>query len=61
MVKGLDVFAAYFAGDEARYVLIGGVATHLVLDEAGLATRATKDLDIVLCVEALDAAFGKKL
>lgn len=61
MVKGLDVFATHFAGDEARYVLIGGVATYLVLEEAGLAARATKDLDIVLCVEALDAAFGKKL
>ena len=61
MVRGLDTFAAYFAGDEARYVLIGGVATQLVLEEAGLPVRATKDLDIVLCVEALDAAFGEKL
>lgn len=61
MVRGLDTFAAFFAGDEARYVLIGGVATQLVLEEAGLPVRATKDLDIVLCVEALDAAFGEKL
>jgi hypothetical protein len=61
VVRGLDTFAAFFAGDEARYVLIGGVATQLVLEEAGLPVRATKDLDIVLCVEALDAAFGEKL
>ncbi len=61
MVRGLDRFAAFFAGDEARYVLIGGVATQLVLAEAGLSARATKDLDVVLCVEALDAAFGEKL
>jgi hypothetical protein len=61
MVKGLDRFAAFFAGDEACYVLIGGVATQLVLEEAGLPARATRDLDIVLCVEALDAAFGQKL
>lgn len=61
MVRGLETFAAFFAGDEARYVLIGGVATQLVLDDAGLPARATKDLDIVLCVEALDAAFGEKL
>lgn len=46
MVKGLDTFAAFFAGDEARYVLIGGVATQLVLEEAGLPVRATRDLDI---------------
>lgn len=61
MVRGLDTFAAFFAGDESRYVLIGGVASLLVLEDAGLQARATKDLDIVLCVESLDAAFGKKL
>lgn len=61
MVRGLDTFAAFFAGDEKRYALIGGVATQLVLEDAGLSARATKDLDIVLCVEALDPAFGEKL
>jgi hypothetical protein len=61
VVKGLDTFAVFFAGDEARYVLIGGVASQLVLEDAGLQARATKDLDIVLCVEALDPAFGGKL
>jgi len=58
MVVGLDRFAAHFAAYEDRYVLIGGAATWLVLDEAGVEARATKDLDIVLCVEALDPAFG---
>ena len=33
----------------------------LVLDEAGLDPRATRDLDIVLCVEALDAAFARRI
>lgn len=61
MVKGLDVFADFFAGDEAHYVLIGGVATQLVLEDVGLPARATKDLDIVLCIEALNTAFGEKL
>lgn len=61
MMQGLETFARYFAGDEARYILIGGVATQLVLGEAGLPARATKDLDVVLCVEALDSAFGSKL
>src|SRR5690554_6456355 len=61
MVRGLDTFAAFFAGDEQRYALIGVVATQLVLGDAGLSARATKDLDVVLCVEALDAAFGEKL
>ena len=47
MVKGLDRFAEFFAGNEAHYVLIGGVATHLALEDAGLQDRATKDLDIL--------------
>jgi hypothetical protein len=38
-------------------VLIGGAACDLLMGEAGLEFRATKDLDIVLCVEALDVSF----
>jgi hypothetical protein len=59
MIKGLEKFKERFSGLEDQYVLIGGTATYLVLTEAGLEPRATKDLDIVLCLEALDAAFGK--
>lgn len=58
MVKGLDVFRAHFAGLEDQYVLIGGTAATLAMAEAGLEFRATKDLDIVLHMEALTAAFG---
>jgi hypothetical protein len=59
MVIGLDRFAEHFAEYKDHYILIGGAATWLVLDEAGIEPRATKDLDIVLCVEVLNAAFGK--
>jgi len=59
MVKGINQFKAHFEAFNDRYVLIGGAACFLVLDEAGLDFRATKDLDIVLCVEALDAKFAK--
>jgi hypothetical protein len=38
-------------------VLIGGAACDLAMTDAGLAFRATKDLDIVLYAEALDAEF----
>ncbi|NTV93445.1 MAG: hypothetical protein HGA72_09360 [Chlorobiaceae bacterium] len=55
---GLKKFASHFADYQDRYLLIGGAATWLVLDAAGLEPRATKDLDIVLCVEVLDANFG---
>ncbi len=57
MVVGLDRFAEHFRDHGDRYVLIGGVATQLALESAGVAFRATKDLDIVLLAEALDSSF----
>jgi formylmethanofuran dehydrogenase subunit E len=57
MVKGIDQFKAHFAGFADRYILIGGAACYLAMEEAGLDFRATKDLDIVLRVEALDSEF----
>ena len=60
MVRGLDVFRRHFADFTDRYVLIGGVAATLAMEEAGLDFRATKDLDLVLIVEALDARFGER-
>ena len=57
MTPGLERFRDHFRGLESRYLLIGGSATELILDDAGLAFRATKDLDVVLCVEALDDVF----
>jgi hypothetical protein len=57
MVKGLDIFQKHFRPYADRYVLIGGAACDLAMGEAGIDFRATKDLDIVLCVEALDKEF----
>jgi len=59
MVRGLDVFQEWFAPYADQYVLIGGTAASLTMEEAGLEFRATKDLDIVLHVEALTPAFGE--
>ena len=59
MVKGLEIFKEHFRSFADQYVLIGGTACDLAMDAAGIAFRATKDLDIVLCLEALDAAFVK--
>lgn len=58
MVRGLEIFKAHFKGHEDKFILIGGTATGIVLDGAGLEARTTKDLDIVLIVEALDAGFA---
>ena len=60
MVKGLDLFREHFRSYADRYVLIGGAACDLAMGEAGLDFRATKDLDIVLCLEAIDSKSIKK-
>lgn len=57
MVRGLDKFKEHFSAYTDHFVLIGGVASYLVMDEAGADFRATKDLDIVLCLEVLDSDF----
>jgi hypothetical protein len=59
LVKGLDLFRTSFAAHAHQYVLIGGTAATLAMEDAGLAFRATKDLDVVLHIEAIDAAFGE--
>jgi hypothetical protein len=59
MVRGLNVFRERFAGFEDRYVLIGGAAVEVAMDAAALQFRVTKDLDIVLHVESLDAEFAR--
>jgi hypothetical protein len=59
VVRGLDVFRDYFSGHADQFVLIGGTAATLAMENAGLEFRATRDLDIVLHIEALNPAFGE--
>ena len=58
MVKGLDIFRNHFDSLADQFILIGGTAATLAMEGAGLEFRATKDLDIVLHIEALKPAFG---
>jgi len=60
MIKGLDKFQAHFNEYRNSFVLIGGVACHEWLASQGLPFRATKDLDIVLIIEALDQSFVER-
>ncbi len=60
MVKGFDSFKAWFKGYENQYTIIGGTACDILMSEDGINFRATKDIDIVLIVEALNAEFGKR-
>ena len=57
MVRGLDLFRERFRDYRDAYVIIGGTACSIAMEGAGLDFRATKDIDIVLCVEALTPAF----
>lgn len=61
MVKGLDIFKEYFKGYEDQYVLIGGAACDIVFDSNEASFRATKDLDMVLIIEALTLEFGERM
>ena len=58
MIKGFNSFKNWFAGYEKHYVVIGGMACDLLLSEAGDDFRVTRDVDMVLFVEALNADFG---
>ncbi|MEO6136992.1 MAG: hypothetical protein ABIP35_17695 [Ginsengibacter sp.] len=60
MVRGLDIFKTYFKDFSASYVIIGGTACDQQFAERGLVFRATKDIDLVLVIEALDTAFVKQ-
>lgn len=60
MVRGLDIFKKYFEAYPDNYVIIGGTACDMIIDEAGFVPRATKDIDIILVVEALNADFVKQ-
>lgn len=57
MIKGLDQFKAHFEQYPDSYLMIGGVACHEWFQTQGLEFRATKDLDVVIVVEALTQSF----
>lgn len=59
MVHGLKKFKEYFEEYNDQYAFIGGTACDLIMNDLGAPFRATKDLDIVLIIEALDASFVK--
>lgn len=58
MVAGIDKFREHFAGHEEQYALIGGTACDLLFANAGIDFRATRDFDMVLCVEVVDQTFA---
>jgi hypothetical protein len=57
MVRGLDLFRERFRNFEGAFILIGGAACDEWFSAQGLTFRATKDLDLVLIIEVVDASF----
>ena len=60
MVKGIERFREYFRGFTDQYVLIGGAACDISFESNNADFRATRDLDVVLIVEALTREFGQR-
>ena len=61
MIRGLDSFREYFKNFSDSYVIVGGVATYLILKELDPAKpKATKDIDMVLFAKE-DNSFIKRL
>lgn len=58
---GLEKFREYFKDYPDQYILIGGAACAISFREADLEFRATRDIDMVLIVEALTREFGERL
>ena len=59
MVKGLDLFSEHFKGHLDSFIVIGGVACEQWLASHGRPFRITRDMDMVLVVEALSPDFVK--
>lgn len=60
MVLGIERFKEWFQGYEDQYAIIGGTACDLLMAEEGLDFRGTKDIDLVLIVEAISPEFGRR-
>jgi hypothetical protein len=65
MVLGLDRLRSYFENHTEQYIIIGGTACEIRLCEIRLESReidfrATKDIDMLLIIEAIDRDFLEK-
>ncbi len=59
-MRGLDKFREYMSGFRSHYVVIGGVATVLTLEDRGLPARATKDVDMIIICQPESKFYMKR-
>lgn len=60
MVIGIEKFQEYFKELTGNYIIIGGTACDIIIEDAGFVPRATRDFDIILIVEAISPEFVKR-
>ncbi len=59
MVVGMELFREKFKGFEDCYTVIGGAACDILMSEADIDFRLTKDIDMILILEDRKEAFSK--
>ena len=59
-MQGLDKFREYMSGFRSHYVVIGGLATVLTLEDRGLPARATKDVDMIIICQPESKFYMKR-
>ena len=57
MVEGLDIFRAELGSYSENYIVIGGTACNVVLEDVGTEPRVTHDIDMIVVVEQLTTEF----
>lgn len=59
-MQGLEKFREYMGGFRSHYVVIGGLATVLTLEDRGLPARATKDVDMIIICQPESKFYMKR-
>lgn len=59
-MEGLDKFKAAFADFSDNYVIIGGTACDINMTGSAVRPRATHDIDMIVIVERMSAAYGER-
>ena len=57
---GIDKIREYLGNFNANYVIIGGTACNLNLEDADLQGRATKDIDMIVVCEAINPEYVRQ-
>lgn len=60
MVVGLDKFKEFFKEFNDKFVVIGGAACDVILEDSEIEPRATDDIDMILIVDKMTPEFGRR-